>query len=106
MFIETSGNSVLSSIGVQFRSDFFSNIPHIQFVPVQAALIVVIVVVGLQGDPFLNLAHLCNTAQNVTQPPLQNLSLGYFAQAPAPIETCVSVEEPVPFFKPAELFGD
>ena len=76
----------------QFSGQFFSDASEVQLAVVSARPVRVVVVVGLQGHPFLKLCKFCCVTEDVTECALKDLLFGNWAKA---VGVWVGVEEPV-----------
>ena len=66
-----------------------------EFIPVR-----VVVVIGLKGDPLLDLCQLCCVAKDVAEGSLEDLLLGHWTKS---VGVDVGVEETVAVLQPLEL---
>ena len=80
--------------------------PHVQGGLGGARLVLIVVVVGLEGDPLLDLVHSQDAAQDVSEGPLQYFLFGDGPQTLAAPACRVGVEVLVSLFDPTELFPD
>ena len=86
--------------GQQLSGDLLSNAPQVDLPVVPAGPVGVVVVVGLQSHPLLDLDELGRVAEDVSERPLEDFLLGH---GPEAVGIDVSVEEPVAVLQPLEL---
>ena len=78
-------NVLVTTFRSQLECDLFGHLPHLEPFLAETGLVVVVLGVGLEGDPLLDKVHGRHLAHNVAQGALEDLAFGNRAKPATPV---------------------